>query len=159
MTRPVVFLDIDGVCNSAASCARAWPKHITVDPAEAKIIAAATLDPALVALVQRVCDATGAEVVIASGWRAWMFRDEIVAALRGAGLTAPVVHVLGRRFSSDSRAHFAERWLDTRPDATRFVVIDDTAAHWPTLSALVVPVDGITEADADRAISILRGAL
>lgn len=161
MKRPVVFLDIDGVCNSAASCARAWPQHVTVDPAEAKVIAAATLDPALVARVQRVCDEAGADVVIASGWRMWMDREEITAALRGAGLAAPVVDVLSRRFSADSRAHFAEAWLEARPDVTRYVVIDDTASHWHGWAEreLVVPVDGMAEADADRAIAILRGAL
>lgn len=161
---PILFLDIDNVLNSDASCRAAWPGHIVVDPAEAKIIAAATLDPVFVARVQRICDATGADVVIASGWRTWMSREEITAALRGAGLTAPVVDVLGGvKMRADLRCSVALAWLKAHPSVTQWVAIDDTASHWPRgqygwpVERLVVPVDGISEADVVKAVAILSG--
>lgn len=159
MTTPIIFLDIDGVCNSQASCRAVWPGQLVTDPEESKRIAVATLDRALVTRIQRVCDATGAHIVIASGWRRWMSLDEIRTALAGAGLTAPVIDVLGGlKMTADLRARAADGWLDKHPEVTRSVVIDDTAGlWWGSTIPRVVPVDGITDADADRAIAILRG--
>ena len=176
----IVFLDIDGVCTTRASRYRAvWGGRIETDPQKAKLAAAATLVPELVARVHRVCAETGAAVVLVSGWRRRMSCDEVFDALRAAGLAAPTLGGLVDAVpETDTRCVSARAWLREHPEVTRWVILDDTLAHWtdPTVDPmsghetasptpleaapwcrghLVVPVDGILDADADAAVRIL----
>lgn len=176
----IVFLDLDGVCTTRASRFRAvWGGRIETDPQKAKLAAAATLDPALVARVQRVCGETGAAVVLVSGWRRRMSCDDVFDALRANGLTAPSAGgLVDATPETDTRCVSARVWLREHPEVTRWVILDDTLSHWiePTADSahpheaassttaeaapwcrdhLVVPVDGVTEEYADAAVRIL----
>lgn len=134
--RPVVFLDIDRVCNHAASRRRLWAERIEVEPEKLKRAMISTLVPELVARVQRVCDEAGAAVVVVSGWRRRMSLAELTEALRGVGLGAPVLGFIPEVPSAvapvggDARAAGARAWLDAHPEVTRWVVIDDGRDHW-----------------------------
>jgi len=164
----VVLLDLDGVCNDAAhlrAVQAASPERIV---AWSPAVGVAMLDPVRVARVQRICDAVGASIVIVSGWRRWAPVDVLAECLAAAGLTAPVVGVVdGLRFSGETRADATQEWLRAHPEATAWVVLDDDERqHWQWAGGaaawwagrIVHPVDGITEADADAAVAILRGA-
>ncbi len=159
---PVIFLDLDGVCNDAAFIAEATKGVMDLQIFD-MALAQRTLDPTRVARVQRICDETGAGVVFVTGWRRWATCDEITACLRAVGLTASILGVVGQRFSGDCRATMTRWWLQEHPEVTRWVVVDDLASHWagcgPWLAGRWVrPADGLTEADAARAIQILQGA-
>jgi hypothetical protein len=86
----VLFLDIDGVLNSGAwvTAACAGQGAITRWSLD---LARRCLDPARCERLQRVCDETGASLVIVSGWRRWATVEEIADALRGAGHDALVL--------------------------------------------------------------------
>jgi hypothetical protein len=73
----ILFLDIDGVLNHTEwlRTAKWGPDHI---------------DPSRVALIQQVCDKTGAEVVISSTWRLLYPRTELCQSLRERGLQATI---------------------------------------------------------------------
>ena len=161
----VVFLDFDGVLNSAswrAATVAMFPGVCSWSPA----LGVAMLDPERVARVQRICDETGARVVIVSGWRRWAPVEVIAECLRAAGLTAPVIDAVGGvKMSGDLRAAATREWLRAHPEVSAWVVLDDARDLWaprdvPAWLAgrLVCPVDGITDADAEAALAALRGA-
>ena len=175
MSPAVLFLDFDRVLNTAAwqreTVAR-FPGVVVWSPE----IGAALLSPEHCARVQRVCDATGAPIVLATGWRRWMPGRAVATLtplLRAAGITAPVIDEVGQHFSGDGRATFIAEWLDERRDVTRWCVLDDGVHYYadesPETGArhyhdarfvgrCVHPRDGITDADADAAVAILRGS-
>lgn len=182
----VVALDLDGVCNDDAFIRAALAGHGAIAQWNTDL-AARTLDPVRVARVQRVCDATGASVVLVTGWRRWASAEDITACLRGAGLTAPVLGAVGGvKMTADLRQSALHEWLCDHPAVGRWCVIDDLRSAWestrnverremfrgrmtmvctseryvaPWLAGRCVhPVDGITEADADAAIAVLTRA-
>lgn len=168
----VIFLDLDGVVNddehvNAALVGRAHITSFSLD------LAQRCTDPVRVARIQRICDETNARVVIVSAWRRWATVEEITEVLRRVGLSAPVLGAVGGvKMSADLRADAALEWLDEHPDVSGWVVIDDTVNHYgyPSkrgpryhnprfIGRVVHPRDGITDADADEAVRILRGEL
>lgn len=188
MSDAVVFLDLDNVCNDNAFIAAALAGHTAI-VSWSMDLARTTLDPVRVARVQRVCDAARASVTIVSGWRRFAPVEDIAACLRSAGLTAPVLGAVGGvKMSADLRAEATRQWLAEHPEVTRWCVLDDARHAWmgrrssgyseratdgrrvfvseeseyvPAWFAgrLVVPVDGITDDDAARALAILGGDL
>lgn len=177
----VLFLDIDGVLND-----RAWINTAIVGPSAitswSTDLARRYLDPARCKRLQRVCDETGASLVIVSGWRRWATVEEIADALRSAGLTALVLGAVGGlKMSGDLRASATREWLHDHPEVTRWVVVDDLVDAWREgrhtsrregrmhvesyervvpawlMGRAVHPVDGLTEDDAARVAAILRG--
>jgi hypothetical protein len=165
----VVFLDIDGVLNDAAWLA-ALEAAETRDANAPRVLswsrelAVKMLDPSRVARLQRLCDATGASVVIVSGWRRWAKPEEIAAVLATAGLRAPVLGAVGGlKMGGDLRASAAVEWLDGHPEVKRWVVLDDTTRYWDDMRVRgglwrdyhIAPVNGLTDDDVERAIAVL----
>ena len=102
----VLFLDIDGVCNSLNYAMRngmnLWHKT----------------DPDAVKLVRDIIDQTGCKVVLSSSWRlAKESRDvvrrdvcefiDVTPSLRG------------------KRGYEVKRWLDDHPEVTNYAILDD----------------------------------
>ena len=167
----VIALDFDGVINTEDTYHRTNRDALIYTASEE--YSARFIERDLVARVQRVCDETGAGVVVVSAWRAFFPLDALTRLLRGAGLTAPVLGAVGGvKMSADCRASALLEWLAKRPEVTRWCVIDDSVSHYgyphrtigvryhrPEFAGRCVhPDDGITEADADAAIAILQGA-
>lgn len=85
--KPIVFLDFDGVIMTQATYSRPW-----TEPGPVPSLAYRHMDPALVANVDALCEAIGAEVVLSTAWRPYDGnRGEIRRALRARGLRAKVV--------------------------------------------------------------------
>jgi hypothetical protein len=183
---PIVALDLDGVCNDSAYVRASLAGHEAVVQWDTAV-ATRTLDPVRVARVQRVCDETGAAIVLVTGWRRWAPAEDIAACLRSAGLVAPVLGAVGGvKMTGDLRASGLRDWLAAHPEVTRWCVIDDTVIAWQGVRSIVRrerrdgrvvvvhdeerfappwlagrcvhPHDGITDADADAAVAILLGA-
>lgn len=155
MTDVVVFLDFDGVINTVATYANADSFADTVEAS------AGLLERELVARVQRVCDATGAGVVVVSAWRASFTNADLRALLLGAGLMAPVLGSVAKPVpAGDRRGEALLAWLAERPHVTRWCVIDDDPSHYRYVAAayerLVLVGDGINDADVERAVAFLR---
>lgn len=119
MTPPVLFLDVDGVLNSAlylhnnpGSFDRKDNDWITM------------LDPLPCALLAGVIRRTGAAVVISSAWRYNHSPAEMKQLLRRRDVD---VVVLGRtELGAGHRGAQILRWLAEHPEVTRWAVIDDS---------------------------------
>lgn len=108
----VIFLDFDGVMNTAKHCSKPgyWK-----DPC----------DTPHVEVLNTIIERTGAKVVISSVWRMdgidncrmylgnKGFKGEIIG-------TTPVDSKNG-----DTRGHEIQEWMDTHPGVEKFVVLDD----------------------------------
>lgn len=166
----VLFLDFDGVLNGRAFL-DTLPRTITLQ-------ARPDIDPACAARVQRICDVTGASIVVTSSWREMRAHDgkpdtchaprdlsTLAGWLTDAGITAPVIGATsiapmgvddnpGRRRSWQILA-----WTFDHPEVTRWVALDDLEMPpsdlWEHRFIRTDGNTGVTEADADRAIELL----
>lgn len=159
MNAPLVILDVDGVLNHEALYAANARRAGQTKPAD-------WLDRACVSRINALCERTGAQVVISSGWRRYLGVAGAVDALRAGGLTAkvlgatPVIDVLPHDHPDAARLHRwgeIRAWLDAHPEITRWVAIDDVALDGVPAGRQVrtdIAV-GITDADCDRAAAAL----
>lgn len=147
----VVFLDFDGVLNSekfVCSC-----EHSGV-----------ILDPTRMALLKRIIDATGANIVLSTSWREHWSKDaekadtvgrEINASFSKFGLT-----ILDKTDVYSRREVEIEAWLMMHPGIVSFVVLDDRLLDSPALRGHFVKtanyLDGIDENNVEDAIRILN---
>lgn len=165
----LVLLDFDNVINDeahlkATSIAFPGVRVFNLD------IGRAMIDPVRVARIQRICDATGAGILLVTGWRWWTEWENLAGLLRDHNLTAPVVGAVGGvRMSGETRAMATEEWLKSHPHVTRYVIIDDDTHHWETRArykgekdhkpwehVLISPKDGIEDEHVVQAIAILN---
>jgi hypothetical protein len=156
---PVLFLDMDGVLNAPGDYAPGC----------------ALVRPVLAARLQRVLDATGAEVVLSSAWRYQVLLGACTLKgfehlLRTHGIRCRLVGVTdkdndaqveatGGATNGDQRSGQIRRWLAAfRPDVTRWAAVDDSmldlgAAHYVGTDG----ARGLQDEQADRLIALLRG--
>jgi hypothetical protein len=148
-----MFLDFDGVINTHGGTA-----------------AGAFSDPACVANVNRVLDATNAKIVVCSSWRylvhrGYMTIGGLVTLLRTHGLySANLIDVTrASRDTGDMQQENEPRWRQIadwlkRPlcSVGRYAIIDDDPdAFGGRPGVQTDPTRGFTEQDAERAIEIL----
>lgn len=110
----ILFLDIDGVLNSARS-------QIAFDgyPHSFRTRCMAKFDHVAVALVRRLCEATGCAVVLSSDWR-----YDCTAHEAANGLNLPIVDITPINVTG-SRGMEVAAWLDMHPEVTAYAVVDD----------------------------------
>jgi hypothetical protein len=169
MSSPILFLDIDGVLLSG----RAWllPVNRRLQAAGAKLIRQAAskligrdavFDACAVALVSRICEATGAQIVVASSWRYTVGYEQTRAKLEEQGLPEAIFHKdwacpLGDLSTPDKGADI-RRWLEehgvTRPGSW-LVLDDEDIVLGATLRTDAL--DGVGTRDAAAAVRYLDG--
>ena len=111
----VVFLDIDGVLNCAA----------TFTSNETRMLGRYFLDPAMLARLDRIVDATGARIVISSCWRIGDGGQGVARILAAAGLRhADAVVGETSRLGGERGLEIAD-WMKPRWDVEAFVILDD----------------------------------
>ena len=152
---PILFLDVDGVLNHEAIFLR------NIHP---------PLDPELVARLNRLCEATGAQVVLSSSWRADAFsnglEDDLRAtgALRHAHPTDPRTKWLNAVSNGGvimARVRGAEitEWLSRHPEVTPYAIVDDSSDMLPEQMPRFVQTDfqagGLTEHHAKALEALL----
>lgn len=163
---PLVVLDIDGVVSGKSL----W-KSLEIH--KGYTVASDWIDRACVRIVDAICRATGAAIVISSSWRTYetiQGQSEgllagTVATLRSCGLEAPVVGATPDHATQAMKiaAERAPRWPEIRAylesvTSRPYVVIDDSEIDGVPPSRFVrtdIEV-GITWSNADAAIDILR---
>jgi hypothetical protein len=136
----VLFVDVDGVL--------ATPRTRPVG----------TLDPALVARLDRLCREAGAVVVISSSWRA-MGLETLRALFDRAGFTGAIVGATPDLGAAATRGEEIAAWhLEHGP--TDYAILDDDAADMGDLLPRLIRTRttvGLSEEDVARALALLDG--
>ena len=105
----VLFLDIDGVVNNKST--------------EKKFRKLMAIDPAMVALVQRIVQNTGCEIVLSSFWRLFQNGREVERKVcRFADITA-ILHA--------PRGYEIKVWLTQHPQIEHYAILDDAGSILP----------------------------
>ena len=146
----VVFLDIDGVLNT-----RAWVEDL------GRARGVAHLDPAACVRVQRLCEGSGAKLVISSTWRFIHKRAAISDMFHASGLTTAVVGMTTALHTM--RGLEIQAWLDASPGIAALgtvdgIVILDDDFEMEHLAPWHVKTDvdrGFTDAELRQASEVL----
>lgn len=140
----VLFLDIDGVCNSAAWVRQGnspWNKT----------------DPAAVALVRRIIKETGCSVVLSSTWR--LYPDSRAAVRRQVCRYISMTKDMqaGAKWGAVERGLEVQEWLDRHPSVTEYAILDDNSDFLPNQWLFLTTWEnGITEDIAQAVIHHLN---
>lgn len=149
----VVFLDFDGVLNSAAYFDRLRRAERLVQLIEHDD----HIDRAAVALLDYLVFATDAKIVISSSWRISRTLPELEETLTRAGLRAGRVIDKTVDLRGVPRGNEIQLWVDThRP--TSFVILDDDSDMGQVASRLVkthFQEGGLRPEHVQRAIDLL----
>jgi len=149
----VLFLDLDGVLNAGHG----------------------PLDPACVARLNRITDATGAVIVVSSMWRWSVHLYALIEALEDAGVTGEIRDVVPTcvawisvyegwrerddRLTSPDQGEAIRLWLSDNPKVVAYVVLDDQPIDTGnTVRTVTDGALGLTDEHVARAIAILGGA-
>lgn len=142
----VLFLDIDGVCNSAA-----WAKqgnsmwHGT--------------DPDAVSLVRKIIKETGCKVVLSSTWRLYPEARDVVRRNVCYYIDCTKDLQAGAKRGVVERGVEVQEWLDRHPNVTQYAILDDDADFLPCQWLFKTSFDkGLTEETAEAVISHLNAA-
>jgi hypothetical protein len=113
--RKVLFLDIDGVCNSA---------EFMQSNRNPNIGGMLGLDPFAVVLVKMIIQDTGCDVVLSSTWRLneWsrnIVRKDVVEFVD----VTPAFSAF--RYDDLPRGNEIQDWLDRHPEVTQYAILDD----------------------------------
>ena len=168
--RKIIFLDFDGVLNTEH-----YQGLLQYQGKPWQDEHGAFFAPNAVKQLKRIIDATGADIVVESSWKylgldamkeLWEIRnlpgrviditpssvsDEYLSNVDLDNLDASMLHCKGLEISS---------WLSEKGQSnTRYVIIDDEYVVLESQSSnfiLINPYEGITEEQANQAISILN---
>lgn len=114
----ILFLDIDGVCNSAA-----WAKagndiwH--------------GIDPAAAEMVRRIIKETGCKVVLSSTWRLYPEAKAVVRRKVCDFIDCTIDMQRGGKWGITDRGHEVQEWLDRHPAVTEYAILDDNSDFLP----------------------------
>jgi hypothetical protein len=153
-SRPILFLDIDGVLNSEGWLARYQGRSLTL-PSDA----AELLDPAAVDQLERIRAATDCRVVLSSSWRHRLALPAIEALLRGAGFRGVVREQTPQRPSRTAEilAWLAEHQAEGVPHVALDDEVDPGAEGFARVRWVVTPfATGLTEREVTLAIEALQ---
>ncbi|MDE6258947.1 MAG: hypothetical protein K2M53_11260 [Muribaculaceae bacterium] len=153
MNNPIVFLDFDGVLNTEQYQAR-----LTVDGKPTKDMWGPLFDPHAVENLRHILDDIDARIVISSSWRYAHSLGSLRMMWEVRGLPGEILDTLACGATYISRGEEIESWLE-RNERPEYVIIDDLDDFSPAQLDHYVetnPIVGISEADAQKAIEILR---
>ncbi len=165
----LIFLDIDGVLNSVAwQDTQRQRGGYGLGPYRVAYWAR-RIDPAAVQRLNRLLAGTGAAVVVSSAWRTLLTRQELTFCLTENGFMGEIIGetpekeaVMDYGFPAavsrwEEIALYLAGWGQTPEYA---ILDDDPMPDAPTENFVRTDYKvGLTDADADRAITILNGAI
>lgn len=146
----VLFLDIDGVCNS-----RRWFRLMAKRDPNFRIWH--EVDPELVKLVQRIIKETGCQVVLSSTWRLYPEARAVVRRNVCEFIDCTADLQAGAKRGVVERGVEVQDWLDRHPSVTQYAIIDDDSDFLPNQWHFKTTFDyGITEDIAEAVIAHLN---
>jgi hypothetical protein len=148
----VIFLDFDGVLNSA--------KYLLGHEGYGVVI-----DPTRMCLLKQIIDATDAKIVLSTSWREHWEKDLAKCDSTGA-LINSIFSKHGLQIWDKTpqlrtkRETQIKSWLDRHPEVKNFVVLDDSLLSADYLNGHFIKTsnyfDGLDETDVQKAMDILN---
>jgi hypothetical protein len=150
----ILFLDIDGVLNTGAYIERAiWTPPLASED-DHRII-----DPAAVAILNTVLEATGALVVVSSTWRIAHPLEALRRMLERRGFTGTVLDVTPQ-LTGRNKGREITTWLAAQGDNVEgFAIVDDddeAGAEFPSHFLRTTFDVGLTIEHVAHLVHILR---
>ena len=147
----VLFLDVDGVLNSA--------RYLRENPgAFDRKDESKHFDPAACARLDRVLFSTGAKVVVSSTWRLTNTTSQIERFLisRGAA-SARIIGATPPSWAGSRRGDEIQEYLDGHPGVTRFAIVDDDSDMLHLIPRLVKTTweEGLLDDHVEKLIRML----
>ncbi len=153
----VLFLDIDGVLNSRTYLLFCYNQGVLPDD---------KIDPAAVARLNQITDATGAHIVVSSTWRlpyVWNKNvDKLVELLKKHGIKGDIIGATPDHKRSHGRGGEIQDWMNRcKLDGIQietFVILDDDN-DMGNLDKFLVQTkfsDGLLDVHVQAAIDILN---
>ena len=152
----IIFLDIDGVLNSAAyDRQRDWTKRTYIDKTR-------------LPLIKQIVDATGAEIVLSSTWRVhWHSSSELCDEEGNYINECFAEYGLAIYDKTPNLGYFSDRgeeireWLLEQENIDGYVIIDDYNYNWGNMQSHFVKTNmyigrGLEECHVCQAIEILE---
>ncbi len=140
----VLFLDIDGVCNSAAWVRRGNNPWNGTDPDAVK-------------LVRRIIKETGCKVVLSSTWRLYPVSRQVVKRDVCHFIDVTKDMQRGGKWGITDRGYEVQEWLDRHPAVTQYAILDDNSDFLPNQWLFRTTWEtGITEDIAEAVIHHLN---
>lgn len=146
----ILFLDIDGVLNSKRTSVAFDGYPHSFSPKDM-----ARFDMVAVALIRRLCQVTGASVVLSSDWR----YDHSAHAVAN-GLDLPVMDVTPKL--PGIRGLEINAWLAAHPEVEQYAIVDDIASMLESQQTHFVKTDdecGLSLRNYLDLLRILGGAV
>lgn len=148
----IIFLDFDGVLNSAKYLLRREGYGVVIDPAR-------------MCLLKQIIVATGAKIVLSTSWREHWKKDLAECDSTGV-LINDIFSKCGLQIWDKTpelrtkRETEIKSWLDKHPEVKNFVVLDDRLLSADNLNGHFIKTsnyfDGLDEEDVPKAIDILN---
>lgn len=147
----IIFLDIDGVLNS-----HQWIEANQHLFDNSQLFTHSNVDETAVARLQRIVDATSAEVVVSSTWRRFKSRVQLQQMLRNHGFKGFINGVTP--ILNTKRGHEIQAWIDENGPIESFAIIDDDSDMVHLMDKLVQTTfdSGLQDEHVEKAISILN---
>lgn len=152
--RRIIFLDFDGVLNTEY-----YQGLLQFQGKQWQDQHGAFFDPRAVRQLKRVIDATGADIVVESSWK-YLGLEAMRELWRVRNLPGKVMDITPSLTDNASKGEEIAAWLSEHAMSdARYVIIDD---EYVVLDSqipyfiLTNPYEGLTEEQANRAISILH---
>jgi hypothetical protein len=150
----LIFLDIDGVLNSVQFLADNTNGEGVVI-VDGVFDATAHIDPLRVARLNRLIEATGAEVVLSSSWRKLFGLERTQASLRAKGFVYQITDCTVRLVGEPRHVEI-ESYLAAIGTRSRFVIFDDAEEAGVGFGLNFIHVqDGLEDEHTERACRIL----
>lgn len=150
----LIFLDIDGVLNSALFLAESTDGEgvIIVD---GEFDATAHIDPSCVTRLNALIEATGARVILSSSWRRSFGLEKTQRSLQTKGFAHQLADCTAR-FVGQERHVEIRHFLSMFTEPPSFVILDDDLEAGVGFGESFVHVaDGLEDHHVERAIAIL----
>lgn len=161
-----IFLDIDGVFNSAdyGNSIEYLTETSGMSDAQVMLIAHHThLDPKAIKVFDELVERSGAVVILSSTWRTHYSVDEMNEMLKGRGakfkISAATPVLFGKLSSRIPRGKEIAEFLKKSEKADSFVIIDDhdDMIHLKPHLVQTNVKHGLTKEDVEKALKILNG--
>lgn len=154
----VIFLDMDGVLNSAYFFKSKRDADAVVEYSQSDDFFRGMIDPVAVGVLSEIAVRSGAALVLSSSWRMVITLEDLEPMLRDAGYKGR--GFVGKTDSRGARRHEEiRRYVAQHPEIDRFLVLDDTRdADVPGHSIITSHALGLVPAHVLPALSILGDA-